>query len=52
MTLAAVDWDRLVRWLLTFGAEVEVLSPASLRQDLVRAAKEASAHHAKIPQVS
>lgn len=52
MTLAAVDWEQLVRWLLTFGTEAEVLAPASLRQDLVLAAKAAAAHHAKIPQVS
>lgn len=52
MTLAAVEWERLVNWLLTFGSAVEILSPPSLRQSVVRAAKAAAAHHAKIPEVS
>ncbi len=48
LTLAAVEWERLVGWLLSFGREAAVLEPASLRKQLVAAAKDAAAHHAKI----
>ena len=49
LTLAAVDWERLVGWLLSFGQEAVVVSPASLRQRLVEAAGQAAAHHAQRP---
>jgi predicted DNA-binding transcriptional regulator YafY len=47
LTLAAVDWERLVGWLLSFGSQATVLAPDSLRQQVVAAAKTAAAHHAK-----
>ena len=47
LTLASVDWLSLVRWLLSFGCEVTVLEPESLRESLVTAAAETGAHHAK-----
>jgi predicted DNA-binding transcriptional regulator YafY len=47
LTLAAVEWERLVGWLLSFGSEATVLSPASLRRQLVHAANEIVDHHAK-----
>lgn len=50
MTLASVDWERLVGWLLSFGQEAEVLSPASLRKQLVEAAMSLAAHHRKKPK--
>jgi predicted DNA-binding transcriptional regulator YafY len=48
LTLAAVEWQNLVGWLLSFGQEVTVLTPASLRRKLHEAAKVAAAHHAKV----
>ena len=50
MTLATVDWERLSGWLLSFGSEVEVLSPVSLRKQLVAAAKGMVEHHLKNPK--
>jgi predicted DNA-binding transcriptional regulator YafY len=50
LTLASVDWQSLVRWLLSFGCEVIALEPESLREALVAAAAEAGAHHAKKPR--
>src|SRR5258705_12792670 len=47
LTLAAVEWERLVGWLLSFGREAGVLSPVSLRKLLVEAAEQAAMHHAK-----
>lgn len=47
LTLAAVDWERLTGWLLSFGQEVEVLSPKSFRQQLAQAARELAKHHGK-----
>jgi predicted DNA-binding transcriptional regulator YafY len=46
LTLAAVEWERLVGWLLSFGREAVVLAPASLRKLLVEAAERAAMHHA------
>ncbi|MCW5557631.1 MAG: YafY family transcriptional regulator, partial [Verrucomicrobiae bacterium] len=45
LTLAAVEWERLVHWLLSFGSEATVESPADLRQRLVRAVQSVAAHH-------
>lgn len=47
LTLATVDWERLTGWLLSFGEEVQVLTPEVLRKQLVKAAKTAAAHHGK-----
>jgi len=49
LTLAAVEWENLVRWLLSFEREVTVLTPEHLRKSLVTAAENAAAHHAKRP---
>jgi predicted DNA-binding transcriptional regulator YafY len=49
LALAAVEWENLVRWLLSFEREVTVLAPESLRKSLVTAAENAAAHHAKKP---
>ena len=49
LTLAAVEWERLVGWLLSFGREAVVLAPASLRKLLVEAVEQAAMHHAKRP---
>lgn len=46
LTLAAVDWERVIGWLMSFGTEAQVITPPSLRQKLVHAAKSAAAHHA------
>lgn len=48
LTLAAVEWEQLVSWLLSFGIEAVVLTPISLRKQLVAAAKAAAAHHVKV----
>lgn len=48
LTLAAVEWEQLATWLLSFGTAAVVLTPASLRKQLVAAAKEAAAHHTKV----
>lgn len=50
MTLASVDWRRLVGWLLSFGGEAEVISPVSLRKQLVEVATSIAAHHQKKPK--
>jgi len=47
LTLATVEWDRLVGWLLSFGTDATVLAPKTLRSLLVKAAKSAAAHHEK-----
>jgi predicted DNA-binding transcriptional regulator YafY len=47
LTLAAVDWDQLTGWLLSFGTEVAVLAPQSLRLKLVQAAQSVAKHHRK-----
>jgi predicted DNA-binding transcriptional regulator YafY len=47
LTLAAVEWERLVGWLLSFGPEAVVLSPASLRRQLIQTASDLADHHAK-----
>ncbi|MES2569771.1 MAG: YafY family protein [Verrucomicrobiota bacterium] len=49
LTLAAVDWESLVRWLLSFECEATVLTPDSLRRSLVAAARNTAAHHAEKP---
>jgi predicted DNA-binding transcriptional regulator YafY len=49
LTLAAVSWEGLVGWLLSFGLEAVVLEPTRLRKQLVEAARQAAAHHAKAP---
>lgn len=46
LTLAAVDWDSLAMWLLSFGTSVEVLEPLDLRERLVELARQAVQHHA------
>lgn len=45
LTLAAVTWEGLVGWLLSFGPAATVLAPGDLRTRLVAAAHEAAAHH-------
>lgn len=47
LTLASVDWERLVGWLLSFGVAAQVLAPDSLRRQLVKAATSAAKHHQK-----
>ena len=49
LTLATVEWENLVRWLLSLEREVAVLTPESLRKSLVKAAENAAAHHMKKP---
>ena len=49
LTLAAVEWEQLVGWLQSFGVEATVLSPVSLRRQLVAAAQETARHHEKPP---
>ncbi len=44
-TLATPEWGGLVSWLLSFGRSVTVLSPASLRELLVKAAGDVAEHH-------
>ncbi|MEZ0387331.1 MAG: helix-turn-helix transcriptional regulator [Verrucomicrobium sp.] len=46
ITLAAVEWDRLAGWLLTFGTEAVILEPGELRSKMVSDAKAIAAHHA------
>ncbi|OAM89237.1 YafY family transcriptional regulator [Termitidicoccus mucosus] len=48
-TLAAVEWDRLVGWLLSFGTAATVLSPARLRKLLADAGAAAASHHKIAP---
>jgi predicted DNA-binding transcriptional regulator YafY len=47
LTLVTVEWSHLVRWLLSFGPEVTILTPDSLRTALVTAAENAAAHHTR-----
>jgi predicted DNA-binding transcriptional regulator YafY len=47
LTLAAVEWDRLIYWLLSFGEDATVIGPASLRKKMAEAARKVAAHHAK-----
>jgi len=47
LTLATVEWDRLVGWLLSFGADATVLEPTVLRKLLVKTAQATAAHHEK-----
>jgi predicted DNA-binding transcriptional regulator YafY len=49
LTLATVEWGRLVGWLQSFGVEATVLSPLTLRRQLVAAARETARHHEKPP---
>lgn len=49
LTLATVEWEQLVRWLLSFQCEATVLSPENLRRSLVTAARGAAAHHEHRP---
>ena len=52
LTLATVDWERLTFWLLSFGNDVEVISPASLRKRIMKVATSIAAHHQKNPKGS
>jgi len=52
LTLASVGWERLAGWLLSFGNEAEVLSPPTLRKQLVETATSLAKHHQKKPKVS
>jgi len=45
LTLRVLDWEHLASWLLSFGPGATVVSPTSLRDILVRLAREAAAHH-------
>jgi predicted DNA-binding transcriptional regulator YafY len=45
LTLATVDWDRLVGWLLSFGLEATVIEPPALQSIMVKTAGEIAAHH-------
>lgn len=45
LTLAAVEWEPLVGWLLSFGPTASVLDPEGLRSSLVKAARHAATHH-------
>jgi predicted DNA-binding transcriptional regulator YafY len=47
LTLATVDWEHLVNWLLSFGTTATVIAPDDLRSRLVAAARVAISHHAK-----
>jgi predicted DNA-binding transcriptional regulator YafY len=47
LTLAAVEWEQLVRWLLSFGRTATVLAPTHLRKMLVKAGEDAAAHHGR-----
>ncbi len=54
LTLAAVAWENLVGWLLSFGTQAVVLEPENLRELLINAAEAAAAHHrgnSEIPKV-
>ncbi len=46
LTLAAVNWDGLVSWLLSYGRSATVIAPDNLRKLLVNAARDAATHHA------
>ncbi|AHF89920.1 transcriptional regulator [Opitutaceae bacterium TAV5] len=48
-TLAAVEWERLAGWLLSFGTAATVLEPAALRKRLVAAGAAAANHHKMNP---
>jgi predicted DNA-binding transcriptional regulator YafY len=45
LTLAAVEWEPLVAWLLSFGPKASVIDPEGLRSSLVKAARHAAVHH-------
>ena len=45
MTVLADECDWLVNWLLPFGSALEVISPASLRDQLAARALEIARHH-------
>lgn len=45
LTLAAVEWEPLVGWLLSFGPKASVIAPAALRSSLVKAARRVALHH-------
>jgi predicted DNA-binding transcriptional regulator YafY len=49
LTLATVEWENLVSWLLSFKCDAMVLTPESLRKSLVKAAGNVAAHHQKKP---
>jgi predicted DNA-binding transcriptional regulator YafY len=52
LTLATVEWDRLVGWLLSFGATATVIAPDALRTLLIQAAREVATHHGWSPKAS
>lgn len=52
LTLAAVEWDRLAGWLLSFGASATVIEPDELRTLLIQAARDAATHHGRNPRDS
>jgi len=45
LTLAAVEWEPVVGWLLSFGPNASVIAPEALRASLVAAARHAAVHH-------
>ncbi|MBX3744033.1 MAG: YafY family transcriptional regulator [Verrucomicrobiae bacterium] len=45
LTLAAVEWEPLVGWLLSLGRNASVIAPEALRSSLVEAARHAALHH-------
>jgi predicted DNA-binding transcriptional regulator YafY len=50
LTLAALDWDHLAAWLLSFGPGATVLSPPELRARAASLAREAARHHGEPPE--
>jgi predicted DNA-binding transcriptional regulator YafY len=52
LTLATVDWEHLVDWLVSFGTTATVIAPDDLRNRLVAAARVAISHHTKKGKVS
>lgn len=49
LTLSAGDASWFVGWLLSFGPAATVLEPASLREQIITAARAAVSHHKKTP---
>ncbi len=47
LTLRAIDWRQLAGWLLSFGREATVVSPASLAPLMVELALDAARHHGR-----
>lgn len=45
LTLASVEWEPLVRWLLSFGRDVIVVEPSMLRELLAESARDTADHH-------